>query len=165
MKKKVLTFALTCLISVSFSQKTWVPLKGTAPCQPEITVSHSDQNLLILDILINGIWLEKVQKDGHTFDRISVGDNQTTMEIGRPELPMINEIVGIPDNCNIKAVLLDQETINLGEHLIFPFQTPTTDDLQGYMQEFVYDRGFYQRTNVYPEKVICTDNPEIWRDV
>nr|NQU89992.1 T9SS type A sorting domain-containing protein [Bacteroidota bacterium] len=55
--------------------------------------------------------------------------------------------------------------INLGEHLIFPFQTPTTDDPHGTMQEFVYDRGFYQRTNVYPEKVICTDNPEIWRDV
>ena len=78
---------------------------------------------------------------------------------------MINQVIGIPDNKKVKVTVLSKQTTLLDNFIIYPFQTPTTDNIGGQNKPFVMDEKFYNQPNSYPSNQVYVGEPGIMRDV
>ncbi|HNY59041.1 MAG TPA: C25 family cysteine peptidase [Bacteroidales bacterium] len=165
MKKLIFSILAILLSFISFSQKSWVPLTSEQPLQSNIAILSSDRSGLLLEVTIPGMFSEVITHEEMTFQRITLDDNRTTKEVGRPELPMLHKLIGIPGNQKIRVSVLSMETKKLQGYFIYPFQTPTTDNPGGHNKPFVMDKSFYQKNAVYPLENFIVSQPGIWRDV
>ena len=165
MKKFTLLFAFILAISTVFAQLDWVSYSGETASRPTVKMLDTDRSGLTLEVSISGMYLENINQEGMAFQRISLLDDRTTKEVGRPELPMLHHMIGIPDNQEVSFRIVEMETVNVGQHKVYPFQTPTTDNPGGHSHEFVIDNEFYSRSNNYPQQNVTMDQPSIWRDV
>ncbi|MBI4722707.1 MAG: hypothetical protein HY769_06905, partial [Candidatus Stahlbacteria bacterium] len=114
-----------------------------------------------------------LSRDGTGRDNRIVG---TTFEIGKPELPGIFQMLGIPNNASYQVKIIEIETDTIKGLIIYPLQPPTTENrdwglgIGDYTTafgdwEFVIDRDFYNSDILYPASPVCIDNPGVWRDV
>ncbi|MFP4470585.1 MAG: C25 family cysteine peptidase, partial [Bacteroidales bacterium] len=165
MKKLTVLLTLIMLICSAYAQKTWVPFTGDEPGQPQVTLQESDRAGVVFDVKITGMYSEDITSEKQNFQRISLLENKTTKDVGRPELPMLHELVGIPGNQKVKVTVLEIETMKLSGYHIYPFQTPTTDNPGGHDREFVMDQAFYAKDGNYPAENVVMSQPGIWRDV
>jgi len=91
---------------------------------------------------------------------------KTTKDVGRPELPMINQVIGVPNNKKVRVKILEIEKTVYENYLIFPFQELAKDVEGGFPEGFIIDEKFYERNEVYPaENVYMSSEIGIWRDV
>jgi hypothetical protein len=165
---KRLLFYVTVLTVLSFStmaQKTWVSFTSDIPGTPQLLVEEQDQSKVVLDLTISGMYVAEYTQEGRTFQRLELIEDRTTKDIGKPELPMISELIGLPGNQLVRVNILEKETIKLSNYVVYPFQTPTTDNPGGQNKPFVLDQKFYSLPNTYPVNQVYMDQPGIWRDV
>ncbi len=164
--KKLMTFAgLLFLVFSVMAQKSWVGFSSDKAQQPGITVVEQNESQLILDISITGMYVSEVTEADQNFQRLELLPFQSTKEVGKPELPMLGEIIGVPGNQLVNVQVLEQETIKLENYQIYPFQTPTTDNPGGHDKAFVMDEDFYKLSKNYPLNQVYIDGVGIWRDV
>ena len=164
--KKTLLFAGLIILAISvMAQKSWVGFTSDNAQLPEITVIDQNENQLIIDVSIKGMYVSEESASDQTFQRLELLPFRTTKEIGKPELPMLSEIIGIPGNKMVYVQVLEQESIKLNDYNIYPFQTPTTDNPGGHDKEFVMDKDFYKQSKIYPARPVYVDGMGIWRDV
>ncbi|MCF8406007.1 MAG: T9SS type A sorting domain-containing protein [Bacteroidales bacterium] len=165
MKKTTLFLSLLFIVFGLFAQKSWVGFTSDSPALPQIQIVEQNNSQLILDISISGMYVSEVTENGQTFQRLELIPDRSTKEIGRPELPMITELIGVPDNRLVSVEILEMETIKQENYVIYPFQTPTTDNPGGHAHEFVMDKPFYLQSKSFPGRQVYIDNTGIWRDV
>jgi PKD repeat protein len=165
MKSFTVTFIIVLSFFSAFAQKSWVPFTSSQAQTPLVTIDRSDRSSIIFDVTLTGMFSELITREGLTFQRISLNENQTTQEIGKPELPALHQLIGIPDNQLISFVVSDIETMKLTGFNIYPFQTPTTDNPGGQSKAFVMDKSFYGQDVNFPLENVNVDQPEIWRDI
>ncbi len=165
--KKILLSGLLMLAIVSlYGQERWVSFNGGSQGKPELKmIEKSGTRSMTLEIKVPGMFVSDVQQNGSNFQRLTLTEMQTTKEVGRPELPMINEIIGLPENKIAKVTILEEEKTVLDNYLVYPFQTPTKDIKQAKQPEFVYDKAFYAGGFTFPAQNILVEKPGIWRDV
>ena len=163
MKKLLLLAVLTVLLG-SISAKEWIPFDSSFERELQVNVVESDDNRLILDINVPGMYLQNVTENGQTYQRIEMIEGRTTHDVGFPELPMITRIIGIPDNQIARVKVLNTSTIKLNDYNIYPLQTPEKDGVSSDM-DFVIDSRFYLSGETYPQNDAFVDNVGIWRDV
>jgi len=165
MRKFTILLTLLVAFSAVFAQKSWVSFTSEQPEQAAISILQSDRAGLTFEVTVPGMFSEELTENEMTFQRISLIDGMTNKNIGRPELPMLNEIIGLPDNMVISYTISEIETTKLTGYNIYPFQTPTTDNPGGHDHEFVMDEAFYSKVGSYPAENVLVDQPNIWRDV
>jgi len=166
MRNIYVLFFLLMVSSGLFAQAKWVGAGSSVPVAPVVQVSYSDNSELLMEISIPGMFVENITADGKTWQRISILENQTTHEVGFPELPTINKILGIPDNQKISYVVESMETQKFTGYNVYPFQTPSKDVKGGKPDKFVINNEFYASSrSVYPANNVTIDQPGIWRDV
>lgn len=165
MKKFTIVLLLGFIAVVAFGQKSWVPFTSQQPLQHEINILSSDRSGVILEVNIPGMFSEIITNENMIFERITLDDNRTTKEVGRPELPMLHELIGIPGNQKMSVTILESETMKFDGYHIYPFQTPTTDNPGGHSHPFVMDEAFYGKNANYPAENVVASQPGIWRDV
>ncbi len=153
------------LAAATYGQQNWVPISSDTPQNPVVTVIEQNTNNVIIDVEIPGMYVTPVEVNGTIYQRIELYSWQTTKDIGKPELPMINEIIGMPSGKKIKASIMSLATTLLEDYNIFPFQTPSKDVAGGQSDEFVIDKAFYKQSTSYPASNVSVDKPGIWRDV
>lgn len=156
---------LTMLVVLATAQRQWVGFTTDSPQKPQLTLGEQNQQHVVIDIDIPGMFVSTVTEGGQTFQRIELIEDRTTKDVGMPELPMISELIGIPGNQIVNVKILEKQTIKLSNYKIYPFQTPTTDNPGGNLHEFVIDQKFYNLGNSYPGNQVFMDKPGIWRDV
>ena len=159
----VLTILLVCMTVSASAEKRWVSAGGTEAVEkPRSKILTSNDSETIVRFEIPGFWMENVTEEGMEYQILRFPDYATTQEIGKPELPVINEFIAIPARSGVKAHLIDYETTILGGYSVYPFQKiPGINERQGH---FEIDRDFYGRSRLYPETVRISE-PGIWRDL
>ena len=166
MKKSLFLVSILFLLTfIVFAQKEWISFTSDNPELPQVVIEEQNDTKIILNISISGMYVSGYMEDGKTFQRLELIEDRTTKEIGKPELPMLSELIGIPANKLVNVTILKKETTKLNNYLVYPFQTPTTDNPGGHSNEFVMNKKFYNESNSYPENQIYLDKPGIWRDV
>ena len=166
MKKVLLVAGLIALLAViTQAQKSWIGFTSDSPQQPRVKIEDQNTDRVILDISISGMYVTDITAEGKSFKRLELVEDNTTQEIGKPELPMLNQVIGIPDNKMVKVTVLSKQTTLLDNFIIYPFQTPTTDNIGGQNKPFVMDEKFYDQPHSYPLNQIYIGEPGIMRDV
>ena len=125
MKKAGFVLGLLLLLFISLSaSEQWVGFTSSSVQLPEVTVIESEQSKLVLEITVPGMVVTKVEENGEIYHKLQLNYNQNTHDVGKPELPMINEIIGIPDNQKVKVRILEETSTTLSGYNVFPLQTP-----------------------------------------
>ena len=128
MKTSFTLSLLAMVLSISLlAQKTWVGFSSDDAQLPEITLQEQTVDQVVLSVDISGMYVTELNQDDQNFQRLELIPNQTTKEVGRPELPMLNELIGIPGNRIASVEVISMQTVKLEGYHIYPFQTPTTD--------------------------------------
>jgi len=166
MKKSLtLTGLMIFLIISMHAQKNWIGFTSDSPQLPEVAVEQQTTGDLILNISVSGMYVSAIEQEGQTFQRLELIPDRTTKQVGKPELPMLSELIGIPGNKLALVEVLSSETTKLEGYTVYPFQTPTTDNPGGFNHAFVMDQDFYNQSRIFPGKQVYLDGTGIWRDI
>jgi hypothetical protein len=166
--KKTISFLLIIVLAsgnLLFGQKSWVPVSSDTPQDPIVRVIEQNNSNVIIDIEIPGFYSADMEVDGSVYQHIELESWQSTKDIGKPALPMINEIIGVPSDRKVKAEIINSSSVIFSDYNVYPFQTPEKDISGGQNEEFDYDRSFYLNSSSYPGENIMMSKPGIWRDV
>ncbi|MBU2651750.1 MAG: hypothetical protein KKA81_12515, partial [Bacteroidetes bacterium] len=103
----IATFLLLLITGWGYSQGTWVGFTTDNPDIPEINVIEQNEAYMVVDVRIPGMFVNNVEKEGLTFQELRFHAWQTTQEIGKPALPLVHEIIGLPDEKLARVSLIE----------------------------------------------------------
>ena len=70
--KRLLFFVLVLASFSLVSAKEWIPFESNFEQEPQVNVIESDNNRLVLDINVPGMYLENVTVNGEIFQKIGI---------------------------------------------------------------------------------------------
>lgn len=167
------TYKMTAILAISLilatslrAEPAWIPLGGGGyGDEPEMTVVSSDQSETVLSLRIFGIWVEDVEVEGQVYQRISLyedGLSSHTLDVGKPELPTINELLAIPPTSGVDLLIEDEVYELVSNYVLYPAQGPVKEDDS---TTFTIDQIFYSLDTVYPVDIEQLGDPALLRDV
>ena len=129
----------------------------------DVDVLSSDSTGTIIDIDVKSIQEEEITVNNEVFQILSISGYDYTYEVGKPQMPVIRETIGIPDGASVQATIIDASYASYKGYNVYPFQPPEFDLKNN--SEFVIDEEFYSQDVFYPEELVEVGVPGIWRDL
>ncbi len=166
----LIAYLITCIVLLlpisTLAFPTWVTVDPSQPqgSPPQIEILEHTNDHTTLQVSIPGFWCEDVYEGGEVFQKIWIPAYGTKMVDGKPELPVVRGLLGIPAPNNSAEVVA---TVNAWEHfynyLVYPHQP---DYVIGEPQPpFEWDEVFYQQDVWYPEDYALLSEPMKIREV
>ncbi len=156
-------FLIVVALSATIANGEWVSFgKTTTKEKPQVRVLSSNNNETVIEFTIFGMEVQEVTEGNETFHKLRLPGYFTTLGVGKPQLPVITELIGIPDAAEIRATILDSTVIILDGYRVYPFQEPV---FEGEKKDFIIDRTFYESNWFYPRSAVGLGEPTTWRDV
>ncbi|MBM3316105.1 hypothetical protein FJY71_09795, partial [candidate division WOR-3 bacterium] len=139
----------------------WLPVAGSAPVAPQVRITPDGSGATLVDISIAGLETSTEVAGGETYTAVGLpGEPASTMEVGRPGLPLIVRNLAVPDDGQVRVEVVEAEYRTIPGVLVYPWQKPLTD-LDRF--EFTIDRGFYGRDVDYPSGQAEVAKVTSWR--
>jgi|GEM_PF-597424 len=158
--------SLVCAtIGVAVPKAGWNPLGISTDRMPRRQVALDQPGRTVLDIEIPGVEVAYRTQQAVMYQQVSLPYGGTTHEVGKPALPLITELVAIPDQGNVTVKVLEVETASIADVNVYPFLKPPLRDGNYAEPEFVLDKEIYQGRKSYPSDWATASTPVIWRDV
>jgi len=136
--------------------KKWVTFDRTPEGTPPdiVLLDESDKDSTVFEIIVHGVWVEQVKVEGERYQRLWIPGLSTTQEVGKPELPVVRELIGIvtdAESAYIDEVERIEPPLVLEDYNIYPYQQDTKD-CEGYNEPgpFEIDQGMYDSDTPYP---------------
>lgn len=128
---------------------------------PDVAILVSDLNSTIISINIYDMQENEMKINDQVFQVLTIPGYGHTSAVGKPQLPVIRKIIGIPDNAKVTANVLHSSYSTQPGYMVYPFQPPEVDKDSG----FVINETFYFHDSFYPKKLVKVEKPGIWRDL
>ncbi len=166
----LITFLVTCIVLLlpisAFAFPTWVYVDPAMPqgSPPQIEITYHCDDYTKVKVEIPGFWCEDVYSAGETFQKIWVPVYGTKMEEGKPELPVVRGLLGIPGaNKATDVEVLSATWEQFSDYLVYPHQPdyPLTEP----PPPFEWDEEFYQQNLWYPGDEALLSNPWMFREI
>ncbi|MBN2185411.1 MAG: T9SS type A sorting domain-containing protein [Candidatus Krumholzibacteriota bacterium] len=159
----VLTLVIAGAIGQAQAEKHWVSVNGSLSAErPKAEVINSNESETLIKLTITGFWLDTITEEGTIYHLLRFPGYATTQDVGKAELPVINEYVAIPARAGVRAEIVDFEEITYDGYNVHPFQKVL--QIGEKRTSFDIDRAFYAENRTYPEAVRVSE-PGIWRDL
>ncbi|AQQ72339.1 Gingipain R1 precursor [Limihaloglobus sulfuriphilus] len=131
--------------------------------QADVKVLQADAKKIIVDVKIDRLQKQTKEAANKSFEAFSLAGRLTTSQVGKPQLPVIRELIAVPDNAKFEVSILESSSVIIEDIDVYPFQPPLKDgQKQG---EFVIDKDFALQDDFYPYDIVSIDDPAIWRDI
>lgn len=165
-------FSLIFILATVFSSSPleansgqWVALDGSdSGSQPSVTVLESNSELTVIDVSVPGFWVTEKSALGEEFKELSIPGQHTTMDIGKPALPVIRFLVAVPVGAEVELAVQAESRIALENYLVYPFQQPLTD-APGSTADFTIEEEAYRSIVPYPGYDGLVGDPAVMRDL
>ncbi|MCR3884960.1 MAG: C25 family cysteine peptidase, partial [Methanothrix sp.] len=132
----------------------------------EVRLLASDAGGFVIDLHLRGLKVEVAEIGGETFHVLTVSEKATTIEVGRPEIPVVSEVIAVPAGARIRATVIKSSYSAYPGYRVRPFQPPEVDcDPSGEARPFVIDEEFYSQDAFYPRELVVVGAPGTWRDL
>ncbi len=160
---RFLSFVL--LAGAGWSAPTWVSTEGASePAPPRVTILSSSDTRTEFEVMIPGVLTSPTVVSGTEFVRVTLpGEVFAALEEGRPEVPKVSVLLGIPKGAPVSVQVLEREVKTIRLANVYPLQPPQLDNRPE--PPFTIDWSFYSRDELYP----CLDGALIetgvWRDL
>jgi len=137
------------------SKLGWIPfddaaLKGKMP-QSYMKDETTMGTLVNFDI--PGVFIHEVKVDGTVFHRLSIPGHAARCDVGKPELPIVGQIIEVPKSVNLSVEIFKSKFIELENYNVYPAQEPETDQTGIEKREFSLDEGTYLKDAYYPQNL------------
>ncbi len=164
MRRTFLTILLLSTISALmvatsvWGKAGWISLGETSsPERPALEVIRSNQSETIVRVTLAGFNSEERELDGVTYQTPGLPGHLNSLEPGKPQLPVIATLIGVPGSANISVSVVDSKQLTLPGYNVYPHQvTPGA---------FEIDRAVYSQNALYPSIKAEISEPGIWRDL
>jgi len=161
----IVTFLFLILapaLSAISEETQWVAFDANAAqAKPTIKVLQSNAERTILRIDIPGMEVSKRTDAGKIWHRLKIPKYGITTVAGKPELPFIGTLVGIPWDKGVKLTIRrTAQPVKLNGYTVYPYQEHSHE------QDAVFqlDEELYAKKAFYPGKLAKVSNPGILRD-
>ena len=126
MELKNIVILLLFALSISVNAQSWIAINTELGEQPPIIEIIESNNLHCkLRVKIPGFYKTIIEYLDTTYASLEFEDYHTLTDIGKPCLPMIAQMIGLPASCTgWDIVLMDSIWSNIGIEKIYPYQTP-----------------------------------------
>jgi hypothetical protein len=159
MRRRAAVLALLALAGSGFS--AW--LGAGSFRAPVMSIVSNTSSGTVMDVEVPGVNVETRTVEGTAYDAISIpGEVPAALDVGKPQVPKLSYLLGIPDHAQISVTVTVLETRTFDNVNCFPCQTPATDNET---RPFVVDRAFYAQDVNYPLFDARVMNTGIWRDL
>lgn len=146
-------------------QTGWVQLGSATEHIPIRDLIYDRTGHTVIEITIPGIEICYQMHQGIDYQKVSLPVGGMTHEIGKPCLPLITELVAIPNQGDVTVRVLDIQTTTIPNVNVYPFLEPPMRDGVNSEPDFVLDEEIYQSYHPYPSEWANALPPVIWRDV
>lgn len=156
MKKRVLPIIFSLVILVSSAAN--VPGIGASE-NYGLRLLSSDENGVTLELLTPQVPLEEVLFEGEggverSYQRIALSGAEVSSQAGKPQLPVVTALLGVPPDADIELRVLADESIQLAERvnlLPAPSPAPSSEELQPGRLVWEPDPAAYASRELYPQ--------------
>jgi len=150
--------------TMAMADPTWVSMGGSYdPAKPDCEVLESDQSHTVVRFTTYGFWTEEVTENNETFNQLDLPGYFSTMEVGKPQMPAIVELIEIPADASVSVSVTGYTEEGLPGYHVYPFQPLLIEDESA--DAFEYDQTFYGIDQVYPADMAEVGDPSVWRDI
>ena len=121
MKQSLSLLALAFFTNM-LSAQTWIPLTLNGKNNPaDISIRQSDNTQFVFDVSINGFYKTNIVEGDHEYQQICLEKYHTLHDIGKPELPILSKIIGVPKYTKCVISIVDSLWIPVdGNYRIYP---------------------------------------------
>lgn len=125
-----------------------------------IEVIQTDSFCYEAKLVVHGYYDEIRRSNGESYHKLSFDEGSSTMEIGEPQIPTINQFIKIPSGAKHKTTIeeLSWTEIDIGK--IYPFQRPL---LENESPDAFSINGIVYNDSVYHTSLITESGILNWR--
>ena len=165
--------ALVCAFGLCITAKGNQRLLYTPDPQETLPLTKlsSGPSEISLDFRLAGVEIEDATgPDGKRYDKITpvsahIEKFGETGEEGFPELPLIAQLVAIPDQAAARIEIISSSYETVDNINIYPVQPPAREGQFESNISFIKDEEFYSKDEFYPANLIEVGDPVICRDL
>lgn len=130
----------------------WIPFDRVAPegALPAAALKEETTLGTLVRFDIPGLYARKIKVGKVTFHRLAIPRHTTLLDIGKPELPIVGQIVEIPRDVNFSLEIVQSRSRRLDYYNVYPAQEPVDRTGTGIPKKFVQDAATYTTDAVYP---------------
>ena len=102
----------------------WMPFAGGTRSgeAPKSYMKDETTTGIMVNFDIPGIFVHEVKVDGIIYHRFSVPGHTTLLELGKPDLPIIGQVVEVPHGVNFTVEIFKEKTVSLRHYNVYPAQ-------------------------------------------
>lgn len=159
----VLTLCLLLLCSKSYSQR-WIQLDNNPRGKNDFSIEiiESTRSCYKAKITIHGLTERVKLQDGVEFHRLTLTGSRYAFTVGKPELPVITQLIRIPDGTIYKAKVTEVRWKDTQIGMIYPFQKNVLD--KDASEKFYKNDSIYSCSRYSP--TLLTEGKEMnWRGI
>lgn len=136
----------------------WVSLgEASSPQRPTLEVISSNNSETIVRVRLTGFNSVERTIENVTYQVPTLPGHLSTLENGKPQIPVIATLIGVPGGANVNLFVVDSKQVTLPGYNIYPHQgTPGL---------FEVDPAAYSEDALYPSIRTEIGEPGIWRDL
>jgi hypothetical protein len=157
----ILAFSIVPTISGTIGHsedsKQWIPISSDEPKKPEIRILAEDESGITLKIDVYGMYREKIDAQGQTFDLLTIPEYGWVYKVGEPQVPAVRTFVALLKDEGPQVTIRNIEYSTLEGYYIFPAQEPLPESQEE--GQFEIDEELYSTHTYYPDTV--TDASDI----
>lgn len=163
----LISISLLSSIGISFENPSIGNLPDIVPypipTKTSTSIIKSDTYGITIENLININDLDRkvINIYGKDFDQLSILDYISTKECCKPQIPIKEVLIAIPDDVTIQCSVLEKHYKKMSHYLVYPVPTEiesiSKDGFTYIDEEFCIDDGFYAKNIYYPQDLVKID--------
>ncbi len=146
----------------------WNPVFGDISSVQVQSIKADNMNAM-LRMSLTGLHLAPIFRDKMAFTRLSLPDAGVTNEIGLPEIPVVRQLVAVPEGAIVTLTVTPGPSKMVEDLNVYPVQEPVPEALianAGLMvMPFKQNKSFYNLRSPYPAQLAHVSEPMKIRDV
>ena len=154
--KSVATISFTIfIVNLLYAEGNWVSFTRSTPDEPIINLNNSTNQNVSFEVEFYGINSEEVVESGTTYQRISIPECFALDETGKPEVPIVRQLIAIPesDSVNFSTNIINEMFFD--DYNIYPapdYEEVYNADGTVYLAEvFAKDDTVYNTNQFFPQ--------------
>ena len=140
----------------------WIPLEqDSKPGQtPRSNMKEETTTGTMVNFSMPGIFIYEVNVEGTFYHRLALPGKGTLTNIGKPELPIVGQLIEVPYDVNFKIEIVKSQFITIKNYNVYPAQeeAPGADK---YKEKFVIDPKAYSLNVLYPRELAAFNAQDI----
>ena len=150
-KKPVTTNAVEIRVLPS-PKLGWIPFNGTDPAKtpPRSYMKDETTTGLMVNFDIPGMFAYEFKRDGVTYHRLSIPGQATMLSEGKPDVPIMGQVLEVPFDVNLGLEVVKAQSITLANYTVYPAQIQI--DTLSASQPFTVSKETYLTDAYFPDQ-------------